>query len=265
MMSTLLKKNRYESPIEENRTLTLQLRSVNAGYGPLKILEDASLVLKAGEICCVLGEEGSGKSTLLAAITGLIPSTGTIFALGKDLRSIRRSQLVQHGLDFLPQGGSILPTLTVDEHLCLALSAKRHSPDSMYIQEVFDMFPQLEARRTIEAGSLSGGERIMLSLACLLRTDATLWLLDEPTAGLAPEMCQRVAECLVAARERGKSILLLEHNYEFALQISDQAFVLKDQKLSRSFEKREFSSTIKFIEGQIYNIDSKTEETTCQY
>lgn len=232
----------------------LEIREFAAGYHGKPVLRSVNLLLTKGEICGVIGEEGSGKSTLLKAITQQLKNTGVIELHGRSLRKIDPSGMMRIGVDFLPQGGSILPNFTVEEHICLAVSRFDRTRKEMAWQKVQARFPKVVGLRKQIAGRLSGGERIMLSLACLIATDAALWLLDEPTAGLAPDTCETIKDFLTEMKvEREKTILLLEHNYDLAFDLADSVMLLKQGKLSDKFSRETFTRP-GFIERELYGL-----------
>jgi ABC-type branched-subunit amino acid transport system ATPase component len=230
----------------------LNIEDLTSGYNERPILIDLNLSLVAGETCCVIGEEGSGKSTLLKVITQQLKSFGKINYKDLNLQAVSPSEMTRQNIDFIAQGGNILPDFTVEEHICLALSEKIHTERSIYWQEVKSTFPTVVAMRKQIAGRLSGGERMLLSLACLMATDADVWILDEPTAGLSPEACRVIKTFLTRMKnEKRKTILLLEHNYEFAFEIADSVVTLKEGVLSRKYLPNEFRK-IDFVDTELY-------------
>jgi ABC-type branched-subunit amino acid transport system ATPase component len=230
----------------------LRIENLSAGYDGKPVLQELNLTLRQGETCCVIGEEGSGKSTLLKAITHQIKSSGKIIYNGIDLSAVPTAQMTTHGVDFIAQGGNILKGFTVDEHISLALSEKRADQKRRVWQEVERTFPKLSTLRNQVAGRLSGGERMILSVACVLATDADFLVLDEPTAGLAPETCTTILEFLIRMKcERGKTVLLLEHNYEFAFEVADSVVTLIGGALSEKYLSSDFKRA-EFIENKLY-------------
>jgi branched-chain amino acid transport system ATP-binding protein len=230
----------------------LSIIDLSTGYNGTPVLRGVNLSLSEGEICCVIGEEGSGKSTLVKAITQQLKSNGKIVWNGIDLSNVQSSEMTKHRIDFIAQGGNILPGFTVEEHICLALSEKSNEEKSILRQEVENTFPKLKVLRKQVAGRLSGGERIILSIACLLATDADLLILDEPTAGLAPETCKVIEDFLLRLRDqRNKTILILEHNYDFAFEIADSVVTLKEGKLSDKYSADVFKQP-DFVDTKLY-------------
>lgn len=228
------------------------VRNLSTGYDGRLVLDGLNLSLQKGEICCVIGEEGSGKSTLLKAITQQLKSTGEIIWTGTDLSKISTSEMTKHKVDFIEQGGNILPNFTVEEHICLALSEMTERERSIVWQEVKRMFPKLITLKKQFAGRLSGGERMILSIACIMATDADFLVLDEPTAGLAPETCKVIGDFLARMKdERSKTVLLLEHNYEFAFEVADSIVTLKEGKLSEKYFGDVFKQP-NFVDAELY-------------
>ena len=236
---------------EENM---LRIENLSAGYDGKAVLRGLNLTLRKGETCCVIGEEGSGKSTLLKAITQQLKSSGRIFYNGIDLSAVQTAEMTRRGVDFIAQGGNILKGFTVEEHIGLALSEKCAQEKRIVRQEVERTFPKLRALKNQVAGRLSGGERMILSIACVLATDADFLVLDEPTAGLAPETCTTIKEFLLRMKcERGKTVLLLEHNYEFAFEVADSVVTLKGGRLSDKFLGSDFRQA-EFIDDRLYSV-----------
>jgi len=219
-----------------NEANILSIKNLTASYNGKPVLHELNLQLEKGEICCVIGEEGAGKSTLLKAITQQIKSNGKINYNETDLSKVPTINMVKQGIDFIAQGGNILNGFTVEEHICLSLSERNETEKRIVWKEIVETFPKMIALKKQVAGRLSGGERIILSFACVLATNADFLVLDEPTAGLAPETCKVIGDFLLRMKnEKGKTILLLEHNYDFAFEIADSVVTLKDGSLSEKY------------------------------
>jgi branched-chain amino acid transport system ATP-binding protein len=230
----------------------LCVTALKVAYGSRRVLDGIDFSLPEREIRCVIGEEGSGKTTLLKAITRQLTSEGIIFFNGEDLRKVPTHRFVENRIDFLMQGGNILRSFTVQEHIDLALSLANETERESRWQEIANTFPSVMDLRKQVGGRLSGGERLILSLACIIATDADLIMLDEPTSGLAYEMCDVLKDFLLRLKnESNKTIFLLEHNYEFAFGIADFIYVLKDGMLTDAFAKDAFLSP-HFVEDRMY-------------
>lgn len=234
----------------------LIIENLIAGYNGNVILDSICLNVIKGEICCVIGEEGSGKSTLLKAITQQIPHKGTIRYHSTILNKIPTSDMNNLGIDFISQGGNILKGFTVEEHIRLALSGKPKVEIELVWHEIENSFLQIKKLRKQIAGRLSGGERMLLSLSCLLTTDADLWILDEPTAGLAPDISGHIeAFLLKMTATQNKTILLMEHNYDFAFKVSNSIVTLKEGKLSNKYLSDVFREE-SFVDEKLYDLNN---------
>lgn len=238
--------------IEEN---IVSIENLIVGYNGKPVLHGLNLHLQKGEICCVIGEEGAGKSTLLKAITQQLKSTGKIRYNETDLSKVSTAKMIKHKIDFIAQGGNNLKGFTVEEHICLALSDRNEAEKSIISNEIEHTFPKMIALKKQVAGRLSGGERMILSIACMMATDANFLVLDEPTAGLAPEICKAIGAFLLRMKnERGKIILLLEHNYDFAFEIADTVVTLKEGLLSEKYLCDVFRQP-DFIDTKLYETE----------
>lgn len=230
----------------------LSIENLTTSYNGKPVLHELCLLLKKGEICCVIGEEGAGKSTLLKSITQQIKSKGEISYNGINVAKLTPNKMVRNGIDFIAQGGNILNGFTVEEHICLALSERSKTERSIVWKEIEQMFPNLITLKKQIAGRLSGGERIILSIACVLASDANFLVLDEPTAGLAPETCKVIGDFLLRMKnDRYKTIMLLEHNYDFAFGIADSVVTLKEGKLSAKYFSKDFKKP-NFVDEKLY-------------
>lgn len=236
----------------DKKTNILSIENLTASYNGKPVLYELNLQLQKGEMCCVIGEEGAGKSTLLKAITQQIKSKGKIAYNGKDLSKVPTTKMIKQGIDFIAQGGNILNGFTVEEHICLSLSERSESEKRIVWKEIEQLFPKMIALKKQIAGRLSGGERIILSFACVLATDANFLVLDEPTAGLAPETCKVIGDFLLRMKNaKGKTILLLEHNYDFAFEIADSVVTLKEGSLSEKYLRNVFTQP-DFVDTNLY-------------
>ena len=232
----------------------LSIKDLTAGYNGKPVLNGLNLSLEEGEICSVIGEEGSGKSTLVKSLTQQINSSGKIIYKGVSLQTISTARMTKVRIDFIAQGGNILKGFTVGEHISLALSGKSQEQKNILWKEIEAVFPKMFQLKKQIAGTLSGGERMILSMACVLATDANLLVLDEPTAGLAPEICNVIRNFLLRMKnEKNKTILLMEHNYDFTVEISDSVVILKEGKLTEKYFPNDFRKN-DFIETKLYSI-----------
>lgn len=204
----------------------LIVRGLTAGYGGVPILRDVSIEAPSGALTVVVGLNGAGKSTLLKAIAGVAESSaGEIELNGVDVRGKPPERLLRMGLSYVPQVANIFPSLTVHENLEMgAYSLRSGVPER--IAEAFDLFPDLRSASRRAARTLSGGQRNMLAVARGLMVRPTVLLLDEPTAGLAPKAEADVWDRILAIRETGVALLVVDQNVRRALSQADWGFVL---------------------------------------
>ena len=207
--------------------MSLLVQDIHAYYGPAHVLQGVSLEVGDGEIVALLGRNGAGKSTTLKSVVGLVPPRrGEITYAGRSLVGLPMHVIARYGIRWVPEEWRIFPDLTVRENLrvaTLALPADRRAEE---LARMYTLFPRL-GERTGQAGrSLSGGEQQMLALARALVGQPRLLLIDEPTQGLAPNLVASIASSLVAIKQRGLSILLVEQNARVALEIADRAYLI---------------------------------------
>ena len=207
----------------------LQLDAVNVFYGGIHALRDVSLTVSAGEVVALIGANGAGKSTTLRAITGLrAPKTGRILFEGEDITGRPAHTLVSRGISMSPEGRGVFANLTVLENL--EMGAYLQSSKTQIAQDMergFTLFPRLKERISQRAGTLSGGEQQMLAMARALMSRPKLLLLDEPSLGLAPLVCQTIFSTIDEIKAAGTTVLLVEQNAHAALRHADRAYVLE--------------------------------------
>ena len=214
--------------------MLLQVTDLQAGYGKKQVIHGVSLEVREREIVAVLGHNGAGKSTLMNAIFGVIrPTGGRVLFQGKDITGQQPSANVQEGLGYSPQGAEVFRSMTVTENLMLGgFPVKDQRLVMDRISRVLELFPALHERRSIRAGSLSGGERQMLALGAVLVSSPNMVILDEPSGGLSPIVVDTMYEAIrdVATRLNA-SVLLVEQESSHALEIADRAYVLANGRL----------------------------------
>ena len=200
-------------------------RGVETGYGDLRVLHGVDVDVREGEIVLVFGPNGAGKSTLMRALYRRLPLwDGTVEMAGEDLSGHETNELVASGLAYVPQADNVFPNLTVAENLDVGAI---HAADSeRRREEMYELFPELRGRGGQEAVTLSGGERQMLAMARALMPDPELLLVDEPSAGLAPQLVERTFEHVDRVREAGTAVLMVEQNVQAALDVADRGYVL---------------------------------------
>lgn len=204
----------------------LEISGLRAGYHDLEILRGVSLVVPRGRVVTIIGPNGAGKSTLAKAVFGLVRvRSGEIRFEGQSLLGLKPSQIVQRGLCYVPQTQNVFPNLTVLENLRLGGTLLREGVERR-LRAMYEMFPILWERRHQKAGFLSGGQRQMLAMARALMLEPRLLLLDEPSAGLAPNVVDQVFAKVVEINRAGCAILMVEQNARRALAMSDWGYVL---------------------------------------
>lgn len=207
----------------------LEARDVVAGYIPeVDILAGIDLQLGDGEIVTVVGPNGAGKSTLLKVMFGLLrPRSGRVCLRGERLDGLRPHKIVELGMGYVPQLDNVFPSMTVVENLEMSAGSLDRAETKRRMEELFDLFPALGAARRRSAGLLSGGQRQMVAMARALMPRPSVLLLDEPSAGLAPEYVELVFRKIVEIRQGGMSVLIVEQNARRALAMSDRGYVLE--------------------------------------
>ncbi|WP_428851801.1 ABC transporter ATP-binding protein [Imbroritus primus] len=220
----------------------LSVSGLNAYYGESHVLHDVALNVRQGEVVTLLGRNGAGKTTTLKSIMGIIAKrTGSINFTGTELIQLRADQIARLGVAFCPEERAIFSTLNVEENLLLPPVVK---PGGMPLDEIYELFPNLLERRRSQGTKLSGGEQQMLAIARILRTGATLLMLDEPTEGLAPVIVQQIGEMIRKLQTRGFTILLVEQNFHFAATLADRHYVMESGKIIDMIEKEQVSASM---------------------
>ncbi|HEV7423968.1 MAG TPA: ABC transporter ATP-binding protein [Candidatus Paceibacterota bacterium] len=214
------------------KEILLDLENISSGYGEQKIIHDVSLCINEGEIVALMGPNGAGKSTILKAIFGLIPHTGNVLYEGKKIQPTP-SNLVRMGVAYVPQGRRVFNNLTVEENLEIGGFVLNDKKECMRrATHLMQLFPALHAKRKVYAGTLSGGQQQLLSIARGLMMNPKLLLLDEPTLGLAPKVVKEIFQTIKEINQSQKTaILVVEHNLQTLLPITDRAYVLNHGKI----------------------------------
>ena len=212
----------------------LEVRDLEAGYGPIRALDHVSLDVEDGELVALIGANGAGKTTLLMAISGVVPSRGgSIRFAGSPLTDVKPHEVMRLGIGHAPEGRRIFPRLTVRENLELGgFTQTDRAKLSRDIDEVCGLFPVLGERMDQLGGTLSGGEQQMLAIARALVGHPRLLLLDEPSLGLAPLVVAKVFEVIASLSARGISVLLVEQNARAALKLAHRGYVLETGRIT---------------------------------
>ncbi len=205
----------------------LEVTAMTSGYGALMVLRNIHLSIASGSVVAILGKNGMGKTTLLKSILGFLPKqSGQVLLNGQDITTMAAYRVARQSVSYTPQEQALFADLTIKDNLRLGLS--RDSLLADRLAGVYEIFPFLKERLEQLAGTLSGGEQKMLLIARALLGRPKLMLIDEITEGLQPSVIQRVANALSTERQRhGTSMLIVEQNVEFALQVADHYIVLK--------------------------------------
>jgi branched-chain amino acid transport system ATP-binding protein len=211
-----------------------------------KALHGMSFEIGRGEVVTLLGRNGAGKTTTLRAIMGLLRrKTGEIRFGGEELCDRLPEYVARRGIAYCPEERGIFASLTVEENLTLPPVI---AEGGMALDDILSLFPNLEERRSSPGTKLSGGEQQMLAIARILRTGATLLLLDEPTEGLAPVIVKQIGAVIGKLKERGFTVLLVEQNFRFAAKLADRHYVVEDGRIVEAFTAADVAGGVERIE-----------------
>ncbi|MXV64299.1 ATP-binding cassette domain-containing protein [Natronorubrum sp. JWXQ-INN-674] len=204
----------------------LDVDGLDAGYGDLQIVENVDLAVDAGEYVTIVGPNGAGKSTVMKSIFGLTTHMGgSITFSDEEISGYRPEDIITTGIGYVPQNGNIFPSMSVMENLEMGAYILDEVPQDR-LDRIFNRFPILDERRGQTAGDLSGGQQQMLAMGRALMLDPDLLLLDEPSAGLAPDLVDDMFDRIDQINEAGTSILLVEQNAKEALRRCSRGYVL---------------------------------------
>ena len=218
----------------------LRITDLHAFYGEGHALHGIDLTVNQGELVTLLGRNGSGRTTTLRSIVGLIGHrTGSIVLKGEEVIKSQPHNIARLGVGYCPEERGIFSSLNVEENLMLPPAI---APGGMSVEELYDMFPNLAERRKSMGTRLSGGEQQMLAMARILRTGATILLLDEITEGLAPVIVDKLAEILIELKKRGYTVILVGQNFRFAAPLADRHFIMDHGHIVETVEAHELES-----------------------
>ena len=204
----------------------LNVKNLVAGYGDLRILEKVNIIVEEGEYVAIVGPNGAGKSTVMKSVFGLTKYIdGEIIYEGSDISKFPTEEIIKLGISYVPQNENVFPNLTVRENLELGGYTMKEGKKER-IQELFDQFPMLQSKRNDKTYTLSGGQQQMVAMARALVLSPKLLMLDEPSAGLAPDLVKENFEYVDRIRESGTAILMVEQNAKEALRRCDRGYVL---------------------------------------
>nr|WP_254282424.1 ABC transporter ATP-binding protein [Haloarcula salina] len=199
---------------------------MDAGYGDLQILTDVDMTVGEGEYVTIVGPNGAGKSTAMKSVLGLTTyMDGSIALNGEDIAGTDTNTVVSKGVSYVPQSDNLFSTMTVRENLLMGAYSLEEVPEDR-LREVLDRFPILEERQMQRAGTMSGGQQQMIAMGCALMVDPDVLLLDEPSAGLAPDLVVDMFDKIDEINDAGTAILMVEQNAKEALRRCDRGYVL---------------------------------------
>jgi branched-chain amino acid transport system ATP-binding protein len=207
----------------------LEVKDIHTYYGNIEALKGISIEVNEGECVTLIGSNGAGKSTTLRSISGLTPPrTGSIRLAGDEISLLPPQEIVRLGICQSPEGRRCFSRMSVRENLELGAFLRRDSSGiGQDLDRVYDLFPRLKEREMQKAGTMSGGEQQMLAIGRALMGEPKLLLLDEPSMGIAPILVERIYETIAEINQQGTTILLVEQNANFALEVSKRGYVLE--------------------------------------
>jgi branched-chain amino acid transport system ATP-binding protein len=212
----------------------LEVDDIQTYYGNIQALKSISITVEKGECVTLIGSNGAGKSTTLRSISGLTPPRhGSIKLGGREISQLPPQEIVRLGICQAPEGRKCFQRMTVRENLELGAFLRRdHAGIMEDLDRVFDLFPRLKEREGQKAGTMSGGEQQMLAIGRALMGKPQVLLLDEPSMGIAPILVERIYETIAEINQQGTTILLVEQNANFALEVSKRGYVLETGKVA---------------------------------
>jgi branched-chain amino acid transport system ATP-binding protein len=225
-----------------NGKALLEVRGLQAHYGESHILHGVDFEIARGEVVTLLGRNGAGKTTTLKSVLGIVGKrTGSVTFEGRELIQLKSNEVARLGIAYCPEERGIFASLNVEENLLLPPQVK---PGGMSVEQIYRIFPNLSERRRSQGTKLSGGEQQMLAIGRILRTGATLLLLDEPTEGLAPVIVLKIGEVIRELKRHGFTVLLVEQNFHFAATVADRHYVMEDGRVVDMFRSDELERNI---------------------
>ena len=220
----------------------LEVANLEAWYGESHILHGVNFNVRAGEVVTLLGRNGAGKTTTLKSIMGIVGKRkGSVRFETKELISSASDRIARQGIAICPEERGIFSSLSVEENLVLPPRVK---PGGLAVEQIVELFPNLQERMKSQGTKLSGGEQQMLAIGRILRTGARLLLLDEPTEGLAPVIIQQIGRTIAQLKDKGFTILLVEQNFRFASTVADRYYVMEHGRVIDTFANAELEANM---------------------
>jgi branched-chain amino acid transport system ATP-binding protein len=220
----------------------LEVANLQGWYGESHVLHGVNFRVDEGEVVTLLGRNGAGRTSTMRSIMGLIGARkGSIKVRGVETISMATHRIARLGLGYCPEERGIFSSLTAHENLMLPPTL---AEGGMSVDQIYAMFPNLRERASSQGTRLSGGEQQMLAVARVLRTGARLLLLDEISEGLAPVIVQKLAEMVVALRERGYTVVMVEQNFRFAAPLADRFMVMEHGQVIQEFTQAQLPSRL---------------------
>ncbi|MGH2948127.1 MAG: ABC transporter ATP-binding protein [Solirubrobacteraceae bacterium] len=212
----------------------LEVDDIHTYYGNIEALKGITIAVNEGECVTLIGSNGAGKSTTLRSISGLTPPRkGSIRLGGEEISLLPAQEIVRLGICQAPEGRRCFSRMSARENLELGAFLRRdHAGIEKDLHRVFELFPRLKERESQKAGTMSGGEQQMLAIGRALMGDPKLLLLDEPSMGIAPILVERIYETIAEINQQGTTILLVEQNANFALEVSKRGYVLETGRVA---------------------------------
>ena len=214
--------------------MLLELKNTAVHYGKVEATRDISIKVPQGDIITLIGANGAGKSTTLRMISGLVrPSSGEVLFEGSSITELPPEEITGIGIAHIPEGRRVFAQMTVKENLEMGAYLRTNAKEvANNLELVFSHFPRLKERVDQAAGTMSGGEQQMLAMGRGLMSNPRLILMDEPSLGLSPIMCQEIARIIKQIHEQGSTIVLVEQNARLALALADYGYVLETGEIA---------------------------------